>query len=151
SGTNAFHGSAWWFGQQGFLDANDFFSNQAGLPRPDHSRNQYGFSLGGPIRKNKTFFFVDMERVTETDPVNIVATVPTQAERVGDFSKTLITNPDTGEVVPDQIFNPLDVTCVTQSDGSKNCSRGQFTGNKIDPQFWDQIGNNVLNLYPLPN
>src|SRR5438874_4128940 len=51
SGTNNFHGSAWWFGQRTFLDANDFFSNQAGLPRPDHNRNQYGFSLGGPIRK----------------------------------------------------------------------------------------------------
>src|SRR5271167_2003514 len=94
SGTNAFHGSAWWFGQRSFLDANDFFSNQAGLPRPDHSRNQYGASLGGPIRKNKTFFFVDIERVLETDPVNLVATVPTQAERGGDFSQALITDPN---------------------------------------------------------
>ncbi len=151
SGTNAFHGSAWWFGQQGFLDANDFFSNQAGLPRPDHSRNQYGFSLGGPIRKNKTFFFVDMERVLETDPVNIVATVPTQAERTGDFSQTLITDPDSGNVVQDSIFNPLQVSCINQPDGSPQCTRAAFTGNKIDQRFWDPIGKNILNLYPLPN
>jgi hypothetical protein len=109
SGTNAFHGTGWWFGQRGAFDANDFFSNQAGLPRPDHSRNQYGFSLGGPIRKDRTFFFVDMERVLEVDPVNIVATVPTQLERQGDFSQTLITDPNTGNVVPDLIFNPHQV------------------------------------------
>jgi len=143
SGTNAFHGSAWWFGQQGFLDANDFFSNQAGLPRPDHSRNQYGFSLGGPIRKNKTFFFVDIERVLETDPVNIVATVPTQAERAGDFSQASITDPNTGNVVPNLIFNPHQVDA--------NGVRAAFPGNKIDKAMWDPIGENILNLYPLPN
>jgi len=143
SGTNAFHGSAWWFGQRGFLDANDFFSNQAGLPRPDHSRNQYGFSLGGPIRKNKTFFFVDIERVLETDPVNIVATVPTQAERAGDFSQALITDPNSGNIVPDLIFNPHQVDV--------NGVRAAFPGNKIDPPLWDPIGEKILNLYPLPN
>jgi hypothetical protein len=143
SGTNAFHGSAWWFGQQGVLDANDFFSVQAGLPRPDHSRNQYGFSLGGPIRKNKTFFFVDMERVIETDPVNIVATVPTQAERNGDFSQALITDPNSGDVVPNLIFNPHQVDA--------NGVRTAFPGNKIDKSMWDPIGEQILNLYPLPN
>jgi outer membrane receptor protein involved in Fe transport len=143
SGTNAFHGSAWWFGQNGVLDANDFFSNQAGLPRPDHSRNQYGFSLGGPIRKNKTFFFVDIERVLETDPVNIVATVPTPAERAGDFSQTFITDPNSGNVVPNLIFNPHQV------DG--NGVRSAFAGNKIDPSMQDPIGQKILALYPLPN
>jgi Carboxypeptidase regulatory-like domain/TonB dependent receptor len=143
SGTNAFHGSAWWFGQFGALDANDFFSVQAGLPRPDHSRNQYGFSLGGPIRKNKTFFFVDIERVLETDPVNIVATVPTQAERNGDFSQALITDPDSGAVVPNLIFNPHQVDV--------NGVRAAFPNNKIDKTMWDPIGEQILNLYPLPN
>ncbi len=141
SGTNALHGSAWWFGQQSFLDANDFFSNQAGLSKPDHSRNQYGFSLGGPIRKNKTFFFIDMERVLETDPVPILATVPTQLERTGDFSQTLITDPDSGDVVPDLIYDPHQVDA--------NGVRPQFPDNKIP--VLDPIGANILNLYPLPN
>ena len=141
SGTNAVHGSAWWFGQRGFLDANDFFSNQAGLPRPDHSRNQYGFSLGGPIRKNKTFFFVDMERVLETDPINIVATVPTQLERTGDFSQTQIYDPNTQELVLNEIFDPHQVDA--------NGVRTQFPGNKISQL--DPVGQNILNLYPLPN
>ena len=138
SGTNAFHGSAWWFGQRGAFDANDFFSNAAGLPKPDHSRNQYGFSLGGPVRKNKTFFFVDMERVLETDPINIVGTVPTPDERKGDFSQALITDPNTGDVVPNLIFNPFSL----DSDGN----RMPFTDNKIPPELKDLVGQNILNL-----
>src|ERR1019366_7729117 len=140
SGTNAFHGSAWWFGQRGAFDANDFFSNAAGLPKPDHSRNQYGFSLGGPVRKNKTFFFVDMERVLETAPINIVGTVPTPDERKGDFSQALITDPNTGDVVPNLIFNPFSL----DSDGN----RMPFTDNKIPPELKDLVGQNILNLSP---
>ncbi|HZQ21797.1 MAG TPA: TonB-dependent receptor [Terriglobales bacterium] len=143
SGTNAFHGSGWWFGQRDVLDANDFFSNQAGLPKPSHSRDQYGFSLGGPIRKNRTFFFLDMERIVETNPINIVGTVPTVAERKGDFSNALITDPNTGEVVPNLIFNPFTL--------DSNGNRTPFTGNKIPQSMWDKVGENVLNLYPLPN
>ena len=64
-GGNKFHGSGWWFGQRSALDANDFFSNAQGIAKPDHVRDQYGFSLGGPIKKEKTFFFVDFEKVRE--------------------------------------------------------------------------------------
>ena len=143
SGTNAFHGSGWWFGQRDALDANDFFSNQAGLPKPPHSRDQYGISLGGPIVKNKTFFFVDIERVLETNPINIVGTVPTPEERKGDFSNALITDPDTGDVVPNLIFNPFSI----DSNGNRN----PFPDNKIPQSMWDKVGQNLLNLYPLPN
>ena len=143
SGTNNFHGSGWWFGQRSGLDANDFFSNQAGLPKPDHSRDQYGFSVGGPIRKNKTFFFFDLERVKEGNPVNIVATVPTADERNGNFSGALITDPDSGGVVANQIFNPFQVS----PDGT----RAGFANNTIPSQYIDPIGQKVLNLYPMPN
>jgi len=143
SGTNALHGSAWWFGQRTFLDANDFFSNQAGLPRPDHARNQYGFSLGGPVKKNKTFFFADMERVLERDPINIVASVPTAAERQGDFSQAMIVDPSSGNVVPDLIFNPFQL--------DTNGNRTAFAGNRIPQRLWDPVGQNILNLYPQPN
>src|SRR4029077_11589376 len=142
---NAYHGTAWWFGQRSFLGANDFFSNQAGLARPDHSGDQYGFSLGGHIGKTKTFFFVDMERVLENDPVGIVATVPTALERTGDFSQTLITDPNTGEVVPNLIFNPVPKGGVTTG------IRPQFAGNKIPTAVQDPIGQKILALYPMPN
>ena len=143
SGTNRLHGTGWWFGQRSALDANEFFSNQAGLPRPDHSRDQYGASLGGPIRKNRTFFFVDIERVLDQQPINIVATVPTVAQRAGDFSQSLITDPSSGNVVPNLIFNPHQV--------DKNGVRTAFPGNIIGPQWQDPIGKKILALYPLPN
>jgi hypothetical protein len=142
SGTNAFHGSAWWFGQRTWLDANDFFNNASGIPRAEHKRDQYGASLGGPIRKNKAFFFVDFERVIDTSPIQILATVPTPAERMGDFSSTQIVDPNSGNLVPDLIFNPLQVS---------NGTRASFPGNVIGSQWMDPVGRQVINLYPLPN
>ena len=112
-GGNKFHGSGWWFGQRSALDANDFFNNAQGTPRPDHLRDQYGFSLGGPIKKQKTFFFVDFEKVRVQDPVEINAFVPTKAERGGDFRNTFVLCTDAGQgctvgdAVQQQIFNPF--------------------------------------------
>src|SRR5437763_3071481 len=87
SGTNNFHGSGWWFGQRSGTDARDFF-NPAPGEKPKHARDQYGVSIGGPIIKNKTFFFADIEKVRNNEPENIDASVPTLAERTGDFSGT---------------------------------------------------------------
>src|SRR5450755_3068772 len=89
-GGNKLHGSGWWFGQRSALDANEFFNNATGTPKPDHARDQYGFSFGGPIKKGKTFFFVDFEKTREGSPVDINAFVPTAAERMGDFRNTMV-------------------------------------------------------------
>jgi len=138
SGTNAFHGSGWWFGQRSGTDARDFFNPEPN-PKPNHERDQYGFALGGPLRKNRTFFFADFEKVRDNEPINIVATVPmsgafgTSNERAGDFSAAA--NP---------IFDPI--SC------SPNCStRTQVPGNIIPVQEIDKIGQAIINLYPLPN
>src|SRR5215472_8201267 len=101
-GTNNFHGSGWWYFQRSATDARDYFNTG---PRPDHLRDQYGFSLGGPIRHNKTFFFVDFEKAREKDPINIEGVVPTDAERNGDF-----TGLQSQASSPGGIFNPF--TCV---------------------------------------
>ena len=61
-GTNKFHGSGWWFGQRSALDANELFNEANGGAKPDHARDQYGFSLGGPIKKNKTFLLCGLRR-----------------------------------------------------------------------------------------
>src|SRR5450759_2283244 len=82
-GSNAFHGSGWWYGQRSAFDARDYFNSGE---KPDHVRDQYGFSLGGPLKKNKTFFFVDFEKVRQQDPLNLEGIVPTEDERAGDFS-----------------------------------------------------------------
>ena len=131
-GGNKFHGSGWWFGQRSGLDANDFFNNAAGVERPDHVRDQYGFSLSGPIKKEKTFFFVDYEQIRQNDPVNIKAFVPTALERMGDFRNTQVICSDSslgcniGDPVQQRIFNPFNV----DADGN----RADFaTPNLIDP------------------
>src|ERR1700758_1556168 len=89
-GGNQFHGSGWWYTQRSATGARGFFTSG---DRPDHVRDQYGFSLGGPIIKNKTFFFVDFEKVRQQDPVNLVGRVPTELERTGDFSQSLANLP----------------------------------------------------------
>ncbi len=149
SGTNKFHGSGWYFLQRSQLDARDFF-NPAPNPKPDSKRDQAGFSLGGPIRKDKTFFFVDFEKVRADSAFTNIATVPTLAERgltgTGyDFSGTGV-----------NIYDPKQVTCP-----ASGCFRPQVgfnsSGQQIGPANVipagevDPIGLAILNLYPKPN
>ena len=71
SGSNAFHGSAYEFNRNDRFDANNFFNNRAGQPKPDFKQNQFGGTLGGPIFKGKTFFFGDYQGLrikAGTDP-----------------------------------------------------------------------------------
>ena len=144
SGTNKFHGSGWWFGQRAGTDARDFF-NPAPGGKPDHARDQYGLSLGGPIRKNRTFFFLDLEKVRDNAPINIVATVPmngkfpgTSNERAGDFSAA-------GE---NNIYDPIicSPNCATRT-------QVQYNGvlNVIPPSEINTIGQAIINQYPEPN
>ncbi|HVS87933.1 MAG TPA: TonB-dependent receptor [Candidatus Acidoferrum sp.] len=148
-GGNKFHGSGWWFGQRSALDANEFFRNANGIPNPDHVRDQYGFSFGGPIKKGKTFFFVDFEKTRQNDPVNIDAFVPTALERAGDFRNTQVICTDSSlgctlnQPVQQHVFNPLNV------DTSGN--RSDFAvPNVIDSNLIDPIGQKIINLYPQP-
>src|SRR5579872_2376902 len=87
SGTDKFHGSGWYFLQRAGIGARDFF-NPAPNPKPDSRRDQGGFSLGGPIKKDRTFFFVDFEKVASSGSQSGIVTVPTLAERQGNFSGT---------------------------------------------------------------
>jgi hypothetical protein len=144
SGTNQFHGSAFYLYQRPWLNANDFFSNLGGVPRGQFTYDQYGGSIGGPIRKNKTFFFFDYERIRSDTPSTIVTTVPTALERQGDFSQTY-----NADGTLQQIFNPYDVACTTV-DGSQNCNRQPFQNNVIPPSLINQVMQKVINLYPPP-
>jgi Carboxypeptidase regulatory-like domain/TonB dependent receptor len=136
SGTNQFHGSGWYFLQRAGTDARDFFNPAPGL-KPEHARDQGGFALGGPIRKNKTFFFADFEKVRDNEAINIVASVPTVAERTGDFSAAA--NP---------IFDPISCNpnCSTRTQVQSNGVLNVIPANEIDP-----IGQAIINLYPQPN
>jgi hypothetical protein len=84
SGTNEFHGSVFEFNRNTILNANDFFNNRSGAKRPDLKRNQFGFSLGGPIVKNRTFFFgtVEWQRQSEGVIQNLMVYTPTMRQGI---------------------------------------------------------------------
>ncbi len=85
SGTNAFHGSAWEYLRNRDLDARNFFATD----RPEYTRNQYGGAFGGPIRRNKTFFFGSYEGLRLIQGQTVGSDVPTPAEAAGNFSSFL--------------------------------------------------------------
>src|SRR5205085_11941582 len=82
SGTNQIHGSAYEFLRNSHLDARNFF-DESGKPTPPFKRNQFGGAVGGPIIKNRTFFFVDYEGTRQSKGISTVATVPSQNARNG--------------------------------------------------------------------
>src|SRR5579862_207395 len=105
SGTNQWHGGAYEYLRNDKLNANDFFANLAGNPRPEYRQNQFGGSFGGPIRKDKTFFFVDTEalRIVQGVPTGLLST-PTlyEEQHPGDFS-----DQPGGIVVPASKVDPV--------------------------------------------
>jgi hypothetical protein len=88
SGTNKFHGSGYEFLRHYKMDANSYFNNQEGIPIPALRRNNFGGTIGGPIIKNKTFFFFDYEGMRLTSAAGpVFYGVPSDAERLGDFGE----------------------------------------------------------------
>jgi len=115
SGSNDFHGSAFEFHRNAALDARNFFA-PASEPDPKYIRNQFGGSLGGPIKHDRTFFFADYEGTRSREGITRVTNVPTALERNGNFSQTILgkpTNPFTGgmpfdnDTIPDFFINPI--------------------------------------------
>jgi len=86
SGTNRFHGYAYEFLRNKVLNANNFFNNAAGLGVPAFTQNQFGGNAGGPIRKNKTFFFASFDGFRLRQGLPLLFSVPEEAWRRGDFS-----------------------------------------------------------------
>src|SRR6267378_6882433 len=85
-GTNQFHGGAYYFGRNDLLNAADFFNNLNGIPKNKLRRNDYGYNVGGPIKKDKLFFYWSQEWNHELRGKARTATVPTAAEQAGDFT-----------------------------------------------------------------
>ncbi len=143
SGTNAFHGSGWYFLQRPQMDARDFFNPEPN-PKPDSKRDQGGFSIGGPILKNKTFFFGDFEKVRSISSTSALASVPTMDQRSGNFGATA------NDPNPNPIYDPTQpwVACTPPATG---LCRQPVQGNAIPLAEIDPIGLAVLNLYPKPN
>jgi carboxypeptidase family protein/TonB-dependent receptor-like protein len=130
SGTNAFHGSAFEFHRNDALNAANYFRNPVNPEKAPLKQNQFGFTLGGPLRKDRTFFFVDYQGQTVRKVTEAFAQVPEEPFRRGDFSSllpgTVIYDPATGGNQP-------------------------FPNNVIPRDRWDPFGWTLLNMVDLPN
>jgi hypothetical protein len=142
SGTNDFHGTAYYFMRDSAMNANDWFSNRAGRAIPSFHRDQFGGVLGGPVIRNRTFFFAGYERTKEESPFSRIASVPTELQRRGDFSQTFN---GAGQLMT--IYNPFD----TFVNAAGVIERRPFAGNVIPSNLMDPVALKALSYYPLPN
>jgi len=134
SGTNQIHGQMFEFLRNSALDARNFFDNTAPRRLPNFVQNQFGFALGGPVVKNKTFLFMDYQGFRQRQGQSFVATVPSAAVRQGDFR---------GTARP--IFDPLSYNSTTNT-------RQPFPVDMvIPPSRFNAASANVLKYYPQSN
>ncbi|MBS1832025.1 MAG: TonB-dependent receptor [Acidobacteria bacterium] len=135
SGTNEYHGNVFEFLRNEQLDANGFFNNRAGAKRTALRQNIFGGTFGGPIKRNKTFFFADYEQTERRTAGTALASVVPQAWRNGDLSQftTVIKDPLSGTTV---------------------ANRTPFANNQIPVARFSPVARFLFanpNLYPLPN
>src|SRR5258708_3157459 len=106
SGTNRLRGSAFEFHRDDKCDANNFFNNRAGRAKPAFKQNQFGGTLGGPVFKDRTFFFGSYQGHRETQGQTFLSTVPSLAMRAGNFSELsrVIYEPITGQPFPGNVI-----------------------------------------------
>jgi hypothetical protein len=113
SGTNQFRGSAWEFNRNDALNAVGFFKPSSGV-KPKLNRNQFGFVFGGPIVRNRTFFFADYEGFRQISKVMTFATIPTMEQRQGILGKPIL-NPLTGETYANGVIPAGAITSFARS------------------------------------
>jgi Carboxypeptidase regulatory-like domain len=131
SGGNQFHGSAYEYNEVSATGARNYFNQTGKFPR--FTNNYYGASVGGPIFKDRTFFFGDFLRYANHSSAFNQFSVPTQAFRNGDLSSS-----------PTAIYDPA----TGNADGS---GRQQFLNNRISPTRFSPVAAKLLSLVPLPN
>ena len=145
SGTNDIHGSVYDFERRQHLcHANNFFSRLNGVSKTDFSRHQFGGVAGAPILKNRLFVFGDYEGLRQGIPSTTISTVPTVAQRAGDFSSTFTS---AGALI--KIYDPLttSTTTKTRTQFQENGKVNVIPANRINP-----IAAAIVNqFYPLPN
>jgi len=141
SGTNQFHASAYEYLRNRVLNANDFFNNRSGVSRNSFTQNQYGITTGGPVVKDKFFFFASWENFALRNGKPTLTTVPTAAMKGGNFAG-----------LP-SIYDPY-TTCGLQ--GVAACAAGQpirqpFPGNAIPASRFDGTAIALMKVWGAPN
>lgn len=143
SGTNRLTGQVYeWFRGSG-LDAQDYFDKEAGRPKRDYTDNRFGAAVGGPIVRNRTFYFANVEVNPFEVPTPAVLTVPTERMRNGDFSELLALGPQY------QIYDPA--TTRPHPTQAGRFIRDPFPGNIIPANRISAMARQILDYYPLPN
>ncbi len=145
SGSNQFHGTAYEFLRNRVLNANTYFNNRGNVQRPAFTQNQYGGNIGGPIKKDKLFFFYGFEGFRLRQGQSFLTSVPSNAMRQGDFSG-----------LP-AIFDPLTTcgrlgnpACATNAAGAEVISRTPFPNNRIPADRFDRAARAMTNLWAPP-
>jgi hypothetical protein len=141
SGTNQLHGNLLDFWRNTVLNANNFFQNRSGVARAPFNQHQFGGSVGGPIKRDKTFFFVNVEEFRQATASRGLGTVPTALQHNGDFSQTY-TSAGRMVVIADAL------TTRRQPDGTY--IRDPFANNVIPPERISRVAANVTKIYPQP-
>jgi len=139
SGTNNLKGSAYTYYRSDKLAETDFFIKKNNADKPELGYNRPGFTIGGPIVHDKTFFFAAVEWLYDRFPEPLSQTVPTEAMRNGDFSALLAQGI--------QLYDPLSA----QISSGTSVVRQPFPGNIIPANRINPIAQKVLSYYPLPN
>ena len=179
SGTNSFHGSGYDFIRNKITDANNWFNNEFGVPIAPVHRNNYGGTIGGPIIKNKTFFFFDWDGTRSSNLGTYQAGVPSAAERTGDFGEICGANGGTFDssglcsVIAGQIYDPYSGTYQTPDNGPAGAYRSAYipfdnlamyasSGNATlngtqyqlpvaQGNLIDPVARKMMSLFPMPN
>lgn len=142
SGSNQFHGSAYGYVRRDRFNANSWTNKRNNVARGFEHIDSYGFSIGGPVFKDRTFFFANLERSKSLSPDNLILTVPTRLQRAGDFSET---RTSTGQLIT--IYDPL---TTRPNPAGPGFIRDPFPGNVIPQNRIDDISRKILEHHPLP-
>jgi hypothetical protein len=145
SGTNRVHGDLYDYLENGALNANNFENNLNGIPTQNVHQQQYGGTIGGPIKKDKLFYFGSFEGYWENIPFTTLTSVPTAAMRAGDFSQSGF-----------QVYDPSTTVCTAAGGVIGNCpgnayARTEFPNDAIPSADINPVGAALVNLFPAPN
>jgi outer membrane receptor protein involved in Fe transport len=132
-GTNQFHGNANYEWNGSSMNANDWFNNQSGVARPFSNANQWGGSFGGPIKKDKAFFFVDTEGLAVALPTSTLAYIPTPAFEKAVISNLNVTGLSASVPYYNQIFNLYNT--APGASGAQNALSDGGCSNYANPAF----------------
>jgi len=145
SGTNKYHGSAYYRVRNEDFNANSFSSNTNGIARAQFRANDFGGTIGGPVIKDKLFVFTSYELLLHDDTPQWMLTVPTAAQRAGDFSQTVISGTN-GVPTPVTIWNP---DAIVGNPSTNVYQRAPYPNNVIPNP--SPYALKIMSIYPLPN